>query len=208
MFKKLKKEIDELKKSKGHIEKEPIITKDPAINFNELIQLSKRTNFPFKIIGNQSNFKLNPSKKDSYFIGIISLTFSILSLIGLIYNTDDKVFWIITPIILIASSYFTLFFPIAKQLQIDLDSNKIIYSTNNVLQRPLKSKPFQLNDFKKFSSKKASIHGSGMNNHYHKIYLHLNNEKLHLTDLIHGPIYFINPNIFITSLTQLIKNGA
>lgn len=209
MITRLKKEFNELKDSKIHIESKPISSNDIIENFNELFELSKRVNSRYKIIGDIRRFSISTTKTDNYIIGIMLGIVTLFCTFILINNIDDYIFWIIFFGIVAPSVLFALFYPLTKEIEIDTVTKNISYISRNLIGKILKTKSFKFHSFEKFSSSEFKTTGKGMNNtSYNKIYIHLNNEKLHLIDLFRGPIYFIKHNIFMTSLTNIIKNSA
>lgn len=207
MIKRLQRELDEIKDSQGHMFSEGIDSDKPKDNFLTLIDLSRRVNSRFKIVGDLRNFRVVMHKPDNYIYAVSLFVFFLYSILILVLNEGATFFWNLTLFSIIITSIYYLFFPFTKNLQIDTLSKEINYTTKNIFGKQLRSKQISFQDFDGFTYELKKTSGI-MSGKFNRIYFHTNKDKFEIVDLVCGPIYFINHNIFMTSLTRIIKNAA
>jgi hypothetical protein len=199
----LRKELDELKNTEEHLEGGAIDSVTPKDNFVELFNLSQRTNSRFKINGDFRCFTLAISYLGNYIGWVLWLILTGYVAI-MIQSINTTIEWIFAAIIVIPTILLTLFGSPKSSLKIDSITKEITFTSNNFIGISLKHKILHFREFDHFFSKTKTTKGARFN----RVYLQTENEKFKIIDLVFGPIYFVNHNIFMTSLTRIIKNAA
>lgn len=187
---------------------EPKLLDNPQDNFEELVNLSKRTASPFVVLGDYKNFVIKTKAYNILSVIILVVFISLMLLIGLlIKESSDPTLWFIELGFLTLGYAAFRFGGLTNTNDIEVDTLKkiITFKNNNLLGKYIiPTTMFEFNSFKEFTC--VEIYTKGF--YANRIYINFDRKKREIINLPNGPIGFINPKIFMASLTRLIKNGA
>ncbi len=191
----------EEKEDKEHLTHVVPKTNDVTINLNELRKLSKREFVGFKVIGDEKEFTI---RENSYNI----LLFLILLIFLFAFVMLSFMYWFNEYILIfsIIAFCYILYFSAKKLPEKDITVNTIektiVIRHNNFISKhfnPIIKIP--VNHFVKITSETAR-HNSQQ---FDDIYLHYDNKKVRIGSFISKPEKFINYQIYIDSITQIIN---
>ena len=168
----------------------------------------------FKITGDEKLFRIIIGDERKLILFIISIL--LILIIYILTNIDSKIlFWSFVIIVLFWTSMFLLYLDLKKEVTVD-SKKRIITIRQEPLVNIIRKSPIiiDFSDVKDFSVKKTSLtrHGmttsyykGGSNTHHNVVYINFKNKSVRLIDLNAGPYYSVDQEVFIKSLTKIIK---
>jgi|GEM_PF-6053885 len=182
--------------------------------YDKLKKLSSVKSSGFKITGDEKLFTIIIGNERKLIFFIISIL--LILIVYILTNIDSKVlFWSFIIIIFFWTSMFFLYLDLKKEIIVDSEK-RIITIKQEPLVNVIRKLPIIIAfaDVKDFSVKKTSLtrngittsyYKSGLNSHHNVVYINFKNNSLRLIDLNAGPYYYVDQDIFIKSLTKIIK---
>lgn len=205
MIRQIKKEWNELRNQKEHMEYVPLHPLTSTKCFEELIKLTNRTNARFKVEGDSKSFVIR-ANSDNVILGFSLILLLFFPTVLLYQNYKDPVYWFaelgIIALILIYIRYSTT----TNNIEVNTYDKTIKIQSNNFIGKHIiPSVSILFDDFTNFTVKAKSTKGKGLTNHFNRVYINYNNLTRPLIDLPNGPFYFVNHKVFMSSLTLIIK---
>jgi hypothetical protein len=204
IIEKLKQELDEIEQGKIRMNINSGLT-DSQTSFQILSELSVRKNSRFKILGNSEDFIIK-AKSDNIIIGCGLLIIVTMPTLFLIENPLDVLRWTILSTVIIGILTFFRLYPSTNNIRIDSRKKIISIKSNNLIgQLIIPNKKIDFRDITKFFVKARSIRTNGKLTKFNRIYISHKATNTTLIDLHNGPTYFVNHNLFINSVENIIK---
>lgn len=168
----------------------------------------------FKINGDEKLFRIIIGDNKKFILALITIL--LILILYILTNIESKIFfWSFVLIVLFWIGIFLFYLDLKKEVTINSKKRIIIFKEEPLVN--ITGKPPIVIDFydvKGFSVKKISLTRNNMitayeegslNSHFNIVFINLNDKNFRLIDLNAGPCVFIDQEIFIKSLTKIIK---
>ena len=183
-------------------------------DYDKLKKLSLTAGSRFKINGDEKLFRIIIGDNKKFILALITIL--LILILYILNNIESKIFfWSFVLIVLFWIVIFLFYLDLKKEVTINSKKRIVVFKEEPLVNITGKL-PIVINfyDVKGFSLKKitldkhnfiTSYEEGSLNSHYNTVFINLKDKNLRLIDLNAGPCVFVDQEIFIKSLTKIIK---